>query len=65
MSGRESRIEPDTVGDTDRDHDIHSIAISLKRIADVLTAPDLTALGNQVESMAWNAGRAFEAGRRQ
>ena len=32
-------MEPDTFGDTDADHVMHSIAISLKRIADAMTMP--------------------------
>ncbi|MFL6864074.1 MAG: hypothetical protein ACJ8DZ_13855 [Allosphingosinicella sp.] len=44
-----------------------SIAISLKRIADVVDggAFDLTLLGPQIDTIAWSAGRSFEHGRRQ
>lgn len=37
-------IEPDTVGDTDQEHIISSIAISLKRIADALDKQNEIAL---------------------
>jgi hypothetical protein len=44
-----------------------SIAASVKRIADAISGGsiDLTVIGNQIETIAWNAGRAFESGRRQ
>lgn len=38
--GLAHRMEPDTLGDTDADHVAHSIAISLKRIADALHGDD-------------------------
>ena len=36
----EAALEPNTAGDTDHEHAVCSIAISLKRIADALTASD-------------------------
>lgn len=44
-----------------------SMAISLKRIADSISSGsiDLSLIGSQIETIAWNAGRAFESGRRQ
>ena len=34
----DSRLEPDTAADSDDGHALHSIAISLKRIADAVSA---------------------------
>lgn len=36
-SAGDARMEPNTVADTDDGHCLHSIAISLKRIADTLS----------------------------
>lgn len=54
----DERMEPGTVADTDDGHCLH-----LKRIADVLTDPH--GVGGYIEDIAFNAGRAFENGRRQ
>ncbi len=35
--GMDTRLEPDTTGDSDAEHVAHSIAISLKRISDAIT----------------------------
>lgn len=37
MTNGDPRMEPETVADSDDGHCLHSIAISLKRIADVLS----------------------------
>jgi hypothetical protein len=42
-----------------------SAAQSLKRIADTLNGVDFQMLDNWAQTIAWNAGRSFEAGRRQ
>jgi hypothetical protein len=42
-----------------------SIAVSLKRIADNLPGLDFSMIDNWAQTIAWNAGRSFEAGRRQ
>lgn len=42
---------------------IYSVAISLKRIADVASGPGC--VSGFIEDIAFNAGRAFENGRRQ
>lgn len=72
MSGRD-QIEPGALeskiehGAIDNHAALASIAISMKRIADAICggAFDLSLIGAQVETIAWNAGRAFESGRRQ
>ena len=55
-------VEPDTIGDTDAEHMVSSIAISLKRIADAMDNP-----GSEKGSILWwletiasaaNAGRS-------
>lgn len=38
MNAGDNRLEPDTVADSDDGHCLHSIAISLKRIADAVSA---------------------------
>jgi hypothetical protein len=58
-------LERGTVGDTEHEHVVSSIAISLKRIADVLTGEaDGAALQSLVTNLAWEAGRSFQAGTR-
>lgn len=63
------QLEPaarDMVGDVD-DLTVAaaSIAISLKRLAD-LAPPgfDFASINNNIEQLAWGAGRSFEQGRR-
>ena len=48
---REHNLEPDTFGETETDHAIVSIAISLKRIADLL---DGTAMSMDVTDTSFN-----------
>lgn len=55
LSGRDQV----TVGDT---HIQLSIAISLKRLADVLASGSLEGLHGTITNMAWEAGRNFAAG---
>lgn len=64
MSGPDPRLEPDTKADTDDGHCLHSIAISLKRIADVATGAMPPEVHHSVTDLAWHMGRAFEQGRR-
>lgn len=66
MKPGDDRLEPDTVADTDDGHCLHSIAISLKRIADVVATPgfDFHTINSNIEQMAWNAGRSFQHGTR-
>lgn len=65
MTPGDNRLEPGTVADSDDGHCLHSIAISLKRIADALSGEgDLISTTNMIEQLAWSAGRSFEQGRR-
>lgn len=61
-------IEPGAIAARpDHDGQIRlSVAISLKRIADVINAPglDFHTINSNVEQMAWNAGRSFQHGTR-
>ncbi len=50
-------MEPNTIGDTDADHVAHSIAISLKRIADALHGDDQNT--GMKHALAEMANRAF------
>jgi hypothetical protein len=54
---RDHRMEPDTMGDNDDDHVHHSIAISLKRIADALHGDDQNT--GMKHALAEIAARAF------
>lgn len=60
------RMEPD-VAHVDLTGAAGSIAISLRRIADAVTSGSLDwdIVRANVETIAYEAGRAFEAGRRQ
>lgn len=60
-----ARGEQSLQDDEIRDVSAVSVAQSLKRIADALSGLDWNTVNGWAQTIAWNAGRSFESGRRQ
>lgn len=60
MTDYDSRLEPNTVADTDDGHSLHSIAISLKRIADAVTGVGQSVLTAPINSYGEGIGDAIQ-----
>lgn len=58
--GHPSRLEPDTVADTDDGHCLHSMAISLKRIADTLSGQGESILTTPINAYGETIGQAIQ-----
>ncbi len=60
MTSGDERLEPGTVADTDDGHCLHSMAISLKRIADAITGEGPSILTAPINSYGEGIGDAIQ-----